>query len=385
VKGHVEKKRGRYYVVIELDRDPETGRRRRKWTGGFARKKDADAALAEAVYKRQEGTYVSPSKRTLEEFLEEWLRGIRPTIRPSTWESYNWIIHNRVLPFLGGTPLQRVTPPVLNAHYAHLLEAGRANGTGLSPRSVRLVHVVLHRALRDAVRWGMLGRNAADQADPPRVPKRELHTWNGEQAATFLRRAREHRLYPAFLLLLGTGMRRGEVCGLRWGDGVDLARGLVSVKRNRVVVRYSNVVEGEPKTSRGRRSIPLDPAIVAALRSHRTAQLEERLSAGAQYSDSGLVFTREDGAPLHPETLSKAFVALVAQAELPRIPLRDCRHSFATISLATGTPLWAVADLLGHSSISITDSFYRDAVPSAMSEAAGKVAAVLLGHSPEQA
>jgi integrase len=379
MRGHVVKKRGRYYVVVELDKDPGTGKRRRNWIGGFAKKKEADAALVETLHRLNQGTYVAPSRRTLAEFLAEWLQAIKPTVRPSTWECYRMNSRARIIPSLGHVALGRLTAADLNALYGGLLENGRRGGKGgLSPRSVRLVHVTLHRALRDAVRWGLLMRNVADLADPPRVPKRILHTWTAEQAARFLVAVRGHRLYAAFLLLLTTGMRRGEVCGLRWEGSLDLETGTLSVRTNRVAVTYANVVEGEPKTARGRRTIPLDSSVVAALKAHRTRQLEERLAWGSAYEDSGLVFTREDGSALHPEQLSKSFDRQVRDAGLPRIPLRDCRHSFATISLATGSPMWAVCDLLGHSSMAVTDSFYRDAVPSAMAEAAGRVASAIL-------
>jgi hypothetical protein len=136
----VVKKRGRYYVVVELDKDPGTGRRRRNWIGGFAKKKEADAALAEMVHRRNAGTYNKPSNRTLAEFLPEWLQAIKSTVRQNTWECYRTDVECRLIPALGARRLDELTAPELNAFYTYLREKGRRDGNGgLSPQSVRHV------------------------------------------------------------------------------------------------------------------------------------------------------------------------------------------------------------------------------------------------------
>jgi integrase len=196
----------------------------------------------------------------------------------------------------------------------------------------------------------------------PCMPRSGMQVWSPEQLRVFLDHVRDDRLYAAWLLLATTGMRRGEVAGLRWVD-VDLDAGRVSPRRPRVVVNHE-VLVSEPKTAKGRRSIALDPATVAALRDHRRWQLEERLAVGPRWEDSGLVFTWPDGRPLHPERFSRWFEQHARAAGLPKIRLHDVRHSYANIAITMDT--------------------YSHVLPGLDEQAAGTVAQLILGKSPRQ-
>jgi integrase len=193
---------------------------------------------------------------------------------------------------------------------------------------------VLHAALRDAVRWGYLPRNVATVADLPKGMTPEMHVWSPEQLRTFLEHVRGDSLYAAWLLFATTGMRRGEVAGLRWPD-VDLEASRVSPRRPRVVVNYE-VVVSEPKTAKGRRSLALDPATVAALRAHRTRQLEQRLAVGERWQDSGLVFTWPDGRPIHPHRSQSGSSSTPGRPAFPRSGCTTC-------ATATRPPRWPPA------------------------------------------
>ena len=186
------------------------------------------------------------------------------------------------------------------------------------------------------MRWGHVARNVAASADLPKGMAPEMHVWSPDQLRVFLDHARRDRLYAAWLLFATTGMRRGELAGLRWPD-VDLDANRISPRRPRVVVNYE-VHVSEPKTAKGRRSLALDPATVAALRQHKARQAEERLAVGPRWHDSGLVFTWPDGRPIHPQRLSTWFEQLARAAGLPRIRLHDVRHSYASAALAAGIP-----------------------------------------------
>jgi integrase len=231
------------------------------------------------------------------------------------------------------------------------------------------------------VRRGYVARNVAAAVDLPKGMAPEMHVWSPEQLRAFLDHARRDRLYAAWLLFATTGMRRGEVAGLRWPD-VDLEAGRVSPRRPRVVVNYE-VHVSEPKTAKGRRSMALDPATVAALRQHRARQAEERLAVGPRWHDSGLVFTWPDGRPLHPERFTKWFQQIVRAAGLPRIRLHDVRHSYATAALAAGIPAKVVSERLGHATIAITMDTYSHVLPGLDAQAAGTVARLILGD-PDQ-
>jgi hypothetical protein len=162
--------------VVELDRDPITGKRRQKWASGCRTKGDAERALSEVVASLHAGSYIEPTKQTLTEFTKEWLVAIEPTIRPSTHHSYDRNLRLQVLPRLGSVELRRIDAGMLNASYTALLADGKRTTAndgagGLSSRSVRYIHTIVHRAFRDAVRWGRIARNPADAADPPRASR----------------------------------------------------------------------------------------------------------------------------------------------------------------------------------------------------------------------
>jgi integrase len=384
MRGSVRKRGSTWTWYLFIEPDPVTGKRRQRSKGGFRTKRECQEALNEALAALRTGTFVEPSQRTLGVFLvDEWLPAIRPPkMRPSTWLSYQKNVERHIVPALGHLPLQRLTPAQLTSFYRWLLEHGRRDGRGgLAPKTIRRIHGALHAALRDAVRWGYLARNVAAAADLPKGMLPEMHVWSPEQLRAFLDQVRGDRLYAAWLLLATTGMRRGEVAGLRWVD-VDLDACRVSPRRPRVVVNYE-VVVSEPKTAKGRRSLALDPATLAALREHRVRQLQERLAVGPRWQDSGLVFTWPDGRPLHPERFSRWFEQHARAAGLPKIRLHDVRHSYATAALAAGIPAKVVSERLGHATIAITMDTYSHVLPGLDAQAAGTVARLILGD-PDQ-
>jgi integrase len=316
--------------------------------------------------------------------VAEWLQAIAPTIRPATQYSYERNLRLHVLPQLGSTRLAAVDAGALNGLYARLLIDGRKDyaGGGLSPRSVRYVHTILHRVFRDAVRWGRLSRNPADAADPPReeaTARFGTSTWSPEELRAFLDAVREDRLCLAYLLLATTGMRRGEALGLRWQD-VDLDSGRASILQTVIAVRHQ-VVFGTPKTVKGRRTVVLDASTVAALREHRRRQAEERLQAGTGWVDSGLIFCGVDGGPLHPERFTRRFSERLRQVGLPPIRLHDLRHGWATMALAAGVHPKIVQERLGHANIGITLDIYSHVTATLHGEAAEKVAELVFRRS----
>ena len=443
MRGSVVKKGDRYYVKIELDPDPETGRRHQKWHSGYRTKREAERARVDLLSKFDRGEYVEPSQQTLEAFLEDWLKAIEPTIRPSTFDSYARNTRNHVIAHIGSLRLAKVDAGALNGLYAHLLAAGRRKpsrtGQGysaavveralelradgltleavaeqlrtefdeadhitkdtlasllrrqapaqddgdsgrLDPRTVNYVHTIVHRAFKDALRWGRLARNPANAADPPRGGQKSdgVHAWDAPTLRSFLATsaAAEDRLYPLWALLATTGMRRGEALGLRWSH-LDLETGRLRVVQTIIQVR-SKVIIGEPKTARVRRPIALDPGTVALLRDHRRRALEERMLVGPDFADQGLVFHQPDGACLRPGAVSAVFVRRVQRAGLPRLTLKGLRHTWATLALERGIHPRVVQERLGHSTIAITLGIYSHVSPTLHDEAVEIVADLVL-------
>jgi integrase len=298
-RGSIIKRGSTYSVVLDLGRGPD-GRRVRRWHSGYRTKKDAERARTELLARVDQGSFVEPSRLTVAVFLrEQWLPGLAGQVRPTTLHSYRTNLERYVLPRVGHVPLQRLTPPHLNGLYGALLAAGGKHGRPLSARTVQAVHMTVRKALGDVGRWGLLARNVAALASPPKPRRADMPTWTAAELRAFLQHVEDDRLAALWMLAASTGMRRGELLGRRWVD-VDLDLARVAVRQT-LVLAGRQVVVSEPKTARGRRSIALDSRTGAALRAWRAAQAAERLAWGGAWTDSGLVFTREDGTPLHPE------------------------------------------------------------------------------------
>ena len=244
-------------------------------------------------------------------------------------------------------------------------------------RSVRYVHTILRKALQDAVRWSALARNPADAADPPAIQRggSAVQTWSGTQLKRFLDSVSEDRLVAAWTLAATTGMRRGEVLGLRWRD-VDLEMGRLSIQQTIISVGYE-VSVSTPKTAKGRRSLALDRETVRVFRAHRSQQLQGRLASGSRVDEMGLVFCGTTGLPIHPDGFGKRFKALQDFAALPRIRFHDLRHTHATLALQAGVHPRVVFERLGHSTVAITLDTYSHVIPAMQEEAAELVASLI--------
>lgn len=381
MRGSIVKRGKGYSVVVELDRDPVTGKRRQKWHSGYRTKRSAEDALAELVSGVNAGTYVVKTRQTVGEYSAEWLAAIEPTVRPSTFDSYRRTVRLHVVPYLGAARLTAVDAGALNRLYADLLSCGRKTSVGgLSPRSVAYVHAIVHRMFRDAVKWGRLARNPADAADPPRGPRpgQGMRVWSGEDLRRFLASTTDDAHGLVFHVLATTGMRRGEALGLRWAD-VDLEHGRAAVRQTVVMVGHTPTLS-TPKTNAGRRGVALDADTVARLREHRRGQAAQRLQLGAGWRDNDLVFTTADGSMLHPERVSEAFGRAVRRLGLPSTRLHDLRHGWATLALSNGVHPKVVQERLGHASIGITLDTYSHVAASLHDAAAETVASAIFGR-----
>lgn len=373
---------GTWWFVVDLPPGGD-GRRRQAKRRGFKTKAEAQAELDELRVSGRRGTYVAPARQTFGDFLSrDWLPAIRATVEPSTHESYTRYLSLHVIPQIGGIGLQQLDAGVLNRLYADLLDHGRLDGKpgGLSPRTVRYIHTIIGRALREAMAWDRVARNVAQAAQPPssgQASKPEMRTWDGPTVARFLDLVREDRHYPAWLFLATTGCRRGEALGLRWTD-VDLVTGKVVLRQTVTAIAHELRVATRTKSGKPR-PIEIDRSTVTALRGVRARQAQERLLLGPDYIDNGLVFARPDGRPQHPEHFSMAFDRRVARYRMPRIRLHDLRHSWATLALSAGVDVKIVSERLGHASAKITWDIYQHVTPTMQADAAETVARLIFG------
>ena len=362
----------------------ESEERRRAFKGGFATRRQCEAALAKVLAAVESQTFTPPTRITVKAFLlNEWLPTVKGSLRPTTYGSYAMLTREHILPRLGALQLEKLTPGAINALYAHLLDHGRVHGGGaLSASSVRRVHAVLHRACHDAVRWGRLSVNPVAGADPPKASaehRDRLPVWTAEQLAAFLGHVSDGRLFALWRLLAMTGMRRGEALGLAW-EGLDMEAGSVTIRRAWIPV--NGVAQfSEPKSRSSRRTIALDPVTLEVLRAHAARQAGEQAGWAEDSNEAGLMFTRADGRPRVPWAVSKAFREHSKAAMLPTIPLHGLRHTYATLALASGINPRIVSGRLGHATVALTLDVYSHVLPQADREAAERIATLLPGSA----
>jgi integrase len=387
-RGHVARKqtsRGpRYYPVVELPRDPVTGKRRQRWHPGHTSRKAAGRELTRILASLDSSAYVAPSEQTVRDFLlNDFLPGMRGKLEPNTHDVWADYVRAYVVPRIGEIRLQDLGAAHLRCLYADLAEHGRRrDGKGLAPATVRYVHAIVHRALADAVELGYVVRNVASlkAARPAAVPKVERRVWTPEQLRAFLQAMASHRLAVLWHLDATTGLRRSELLGLPWA-AVDLDAAELAVVQRLVRIDRQWQIRRGTKTPKSARRIALDPATVTLLRAHRAHQLEERLAWGPAWQDNGLMFCREDGSLLRPDTVTTAFKALAAAAGLPELTLHGLRHSYATAGLAAGVPVKVMSERLGHATTAITSDLYQHVLPAMDAAAAVTVADLILGDS----
>ncbi len=383
MRGHIAKKGNRYYAVIYEGVDPATGRGRHRWHRAGPTRKEAERVLTDLVKRHHDGEYRPPEKITVGEYLERWLPTRKQPLASSTFSSYERNIRLHVVPYIGSIPLQQLAPEDLDDLYAHLLSNGRHNKGGgpLSPKTVRLVHSVIHKALADAHRKGSVSRNVAEIADPPKISTRarpKMTVWNADELRRFFDLIDGHHLYTAFYVKANTGMRRGEVLGLTW-QSIDFDNARLSVTQTVTAPDYELMVS-DVKTRYSLRTIDLDRRTVAVLRAWRTRQLEEHMRYGIRTDDSGFVFAKPDGDPFHPDYFSQSFERLVAKMDLPTIRLHDLRHTHATLLIQTGVPVKVVSERLGHSSPAFTMTVYQHVLPGMQADAAALFGEAVFGN-----
>nr|HPQ85362.1 site-specific integrase [Actinomycetota bacterium] len=331
-------------------------------------------------------------KLTLGQYLTtRWLPVQESRLRASTYDSYRRNIDLHVIPALGERLLDRLTAEDIDLFYASLLKEGRkkkspgekVDAKGLAPKTVHNIHVMLNKALSDAARKGTVVRNVVALADPPSLQARkrnEIKAWDIDQLVTFLGAIAPHRLSPAFFLAAHTGMRRGEVLGLRWRD-LDLDANRVAVRQALVSVAYE-VSISDVKTGTSRRTIDIDADVVGVLRDWFKTRTEER--EGTEPAADDLVFTKDDGSWLHPDTFSQLFDRTVARIKVPVISLHDLRHTHATLLLKAGVHVKVVSERLGHANVAFTMNVYQHVLPG-MQAAAADTFSLLIRNARSEA
>ena len=374
MRGHL-RKRGKSSWQLKFDdgRDPKTGKRRTRFRTVRGSRKDAEAVLRTLLYELDRGVFVDPGKLTVAEFLRSWVDDYAKTnVSRKTFERYNEIVEKHLIPAFGGLKLSALRPVHIQREWGKAQQSGRRDGKGgLSAQTIQHHHRVLSLALTYAVRLQLLSTNPAKGVVPPRVERREIAVFSDSELAALLKAIQGTRLYMPVLLASTTGLRRGEVFGLRWQD-VDLENATLSVvqalEQTKSGLRFK-----APKTSRSRRKISLPELTVEALRVHKGQQAGERLALGQGKDPDDLVFTDLDGTRVNMERVSRKFSEKVRRLGLPRVTFHGLRHTHLTQLLRTGVHPKIASERAGHSSVSMTLDTYSHVIPGMQEDAAKKV------------
>ncbi len=366
MKGHREKHgkgyRYRYYAGLKPD-----GKKDYKVTPTYPSAKEADTEWAKIKVQLDQGTYVRAGKETMAEYEERWLRTKESQIKEGTYRQYSWLVKNHIIPRFGHIQLSKLRPDHIQAVYADL---ERENT--ISPQSIGHLHRVLSQTLKNAVQWGLIAKNPAELAKPPKVDRHEFHVWTEDELESFLSVAEERtRHYMVFLLGAATGMRLGEILGLKWSD-VDLESGIIQVRRS-----GSKKKSTSTKTSSSRRSVEMSSYLVEKLQYHYQQQQTEIEIQGIRWKKNNLVVPTSVGTQVLQGNIRGLMERLIERAGVSRCRFHDLRHLHATLLLLKGVHPKIVQERLGHSSIQVTLDRYSHVVPGLQKQAANEIDAIL--------
>jgi integrase len=387
-QGHIRQQgKGSWEIKFDLGRDPVSGKRITRYATFRGTKRQAQVELTRLLSRRDEGSHVDPTKMTLSEYLRHWLNNnIDRRVAARTAHRHRGIVEKNIIPKLGNIPVRKLTAVHIEAFEAELQREGwvkaRAKSKvkegetpppeekrGLSAQTVKHVHRTLSQALKHAVRQGVLFKNPAADVQPPRPEDREIKILSKGEIGTVLKVARGTPLYAPIMVAVTTGLRRGELLGLRWSD-IDLDAELLTV--NQALEQIGgNVTFKAPKTKRSRRTITLPSVTVEVLREHKAAQAEERLRMGL--GRPHLVFSRPDGSPLDADRITKGFGRLIQATKVTPITLHGLRHTHLSHLLMDGVHVKVVSERAGHASVTTTLVKYSAYIPNMQQDAALRV------------
>lgn len=341
---------------VTTGRDSGTGRQiQRSFTGKT--QKEVREKMQAAAVAINEGTYTTPQKMTVGQWLDIWQRDYLGSVKPLTVQTYNKNVRVHIKPALGAVKLE-----ALDVHTVQgfINDLGRPHDgkPGLAPKTVKCIHGILHKALQTAVKVGYLRFNPADSSELPRSERREIKPLDGEAIGAFMKAVQGHRFEAIYLTMLFTGLRRAEACGLTW-EAVDLERGTIRIdKQLQNVPGHPGEYILAPTKNDKSRTITAAASVVELLKKHKAQQARDRLKAGPLWHDGGFVFTNEQGSHLAPSTLYHNYKKIVASIGMPGARLHDLRHSFAVASLRAGDDIKTVQGNLGHHAAAFTLDVY---------------------------
>lgn len=319
--------------------------------------------LKEIRSQIENGLTFEGAKTQLSKYMVHWLESVKPELRPKTWIQYEQVARTHIAPILGKHFVKDISPTLVQSLYT------KKRKDGYQETTIRIIHAVLHRALEQAVRWGYIGRNPASIVVKPRPKRKEMQVMSDDQVRAFLSLVEGTRFDGLYYLAVTTGLRQGEILGLKWTD-LDWKTGNINVRRQIQRITGEGLVFSEPKSAAGRRTVVAGGVALQKLMAHQEIQQTERLFAGERWKEYGLIFPSTIGTPFEPRNLYRHFINSLTKANLPKFRFHDLRHTAATLMLQSNIHPKVVQERLGHSTITLTLDTYSHVVPSMQVEAA---------------
>lgn len=359
MKGSVKKRGKTYQYVVDVGTDPFTGKRTQKTKGGFKRQKDAQAALNQVLHENDTQGYVEPSKEIFSTFIESWFTSHHEKrIKETTASNAQSLINKHLIrenPF-ANKPLSKITTEDIDAFYNLKIDEA------YSSSYIRKMHQMLNQAFNQAVKWKRIKYNPVNDADPPAVRKEEMKIWSYDAIKTFLEHCKGERHYLTFFLAIYTGMRRGEILGLKWSD-IDFVNKTIHVERSLAYIPKKGYILTSTKTRKSNRIIPISDMVVKALVNYRKQQEIWKEQLGEQYQEEDLVICTETGSKQDPRNVLRALKRLITISNVTQIRFHDFRHTHASILISKGVDVVKVSKRLGHANAKITLETYAHLIP----------------------
>lgn len=366
--------------TLDLGRDPSTGKRKQITRRGFDTKKEAELAAHQMEIEIENETFVRETDVLFKNFITDYLHIIaEPSVKASTFRGYKSVVEKRLIPKFGHMKLKDITPKIISSFYNELLKEG------LTEEFIHYLHAILKNASQTAVDWKHIKNNFMNNVKAPKMKKKKVETWSIDECNQFLDRMREQKdhIFMLYYLAIYTGMRRGELLGLKWGD-VDFQKKRIYVQHSLYYISGQGLVLQTPKTSSGKRNISMADEIVNELQTYKLKKQEQLLKVGMKLSNEHFVISPFGGEPLNPNTIHKQFSYDIKLAGMKRIRFHDLRHTHATIMLEIGENSKVVSERLGHSNVSITLDKYSHVTPNIQDSSAENFSKALQKTSTKQ-
>lgn len=366
MRGHIEKRGNKYSFVVDIGRDPVTKKRKQKRVSGFTSERKARKGMIDMISELNNGAYVEPTNQTLEKYMKTWLEHKEKRVTNGTYNHYKTYAENHIIPGIGHIKMQDLRAIHLQKFYDSLID-----NSNLSKRSIHHIHRIISNCLNTAVKMGEIQTNIASVVEPVKVPKTEQNYWDVEEVNVFLDNAKGHIHYVAFYLAIFTGMRQGEILGLKW-DCIDFDSKKIYVHRSIKRVGSSGELK-DLKNSSSYRSITMSDNLMEELKKHKVIQSEHKMKYRKDYDDQGFVVATKQGTFVLPHNISRAFRLIRNKLELKQIRFHDMRHTHASLLFKENVHPKIVQERLGHSSIETTLDTYSHMLPNMQESAAQKL------------